>query len=139
MFERKEWLERINSQPPGLGRRASTDASLIERAQQAAVAAEALMADQHWALYQQLIAGSIDRITKLRDGLIAKLASPAVVNMDEMWGLKGQIAELTGMRAALELALSLPRALADDGAKAAETLAAQLAAQGEPDGSRTET
>ena len=75
MFERNEWIERIKQQQIPSSRGGS--AFLIERAQQAADAAESLMADQHWALYQQLIAGSIERITKTRDTLVAKLASPA--------------------------------------------------------------
>ena len=125
-------LEEFRAAAKGRSMTMRAAAPLIERAQQAAVAAEALMADQHWALYQQLIAGSIEQITRQRDILTAALAAPATVNPDEIWRLKGQIAELTGMKVALDLALSLPRALVDDGNKAAADLAAALAEKGVP-------
>lgn len=121
MFERAEY----DAMREGQKRESNlhTARSFIERAHQAEVAADALMGDPHWNLYQQLLAGAVEKLRETQERLRDQLSSVAVVSHDEIIRAKLLLAETTGIVAGLESALNLPKQIRDEYSKAQQTIA----------------
>lgn len=120
MFERAEFEALRERQ----GRQANlaTAKTFIEKAHQAEVAADALMGDPHWRVYQQLLAGAMEKLRETQARLRDQISSVAMVSHDEIMRTKLLLAETTGILAGIESALNLPRQIRDDYAKAQKTI-----------------
>lgn len=124
MFDIQDYRKlQAASGKDGKGDRQINDVTtMMERAHQAAVHADALMADPTWAMYQQLIAGTIEKLGEQELYLRDCLCDPARADPIDLTRLKLALMQVIGMRTGLETALSLPRALMDDAAKAEDML-----------------
>ena len=98
----------------------------IGRLAQAAVPAASLMADPKWALYQQMLQASLERVRANRDRLVETLTSAACSSAEQMTRLKILIAECDGLINAWQTAIDLPKQLHDSARAAQDTLNAQL-------------
>lgn len=132
MFEQAEYQAMMERQ-----RRDTTlhtARTFIEKAHQAEVAADALMGDPHWKVYQQLLAGAAEKLRETQVRLRDQVSSVAMVSHDEIMRTKLLLAETTGIIAGIESALNLPRQIRDDFAKAEATIAELTKNQGEEHG-----
>jgi len=98
----------------------------LDRLSQAAVPAASLMADPHWALYQQMLQASLERVQANRARLVETLTSAACASTEQMTRLKILIAEADGLINAWQTAIDLPKQIQESAQKAQETLNAQL-------------
>lgn len=89
---------------------------------QAEVPANQLMGDPAWNIYQQQIAGAIEKMRGHEAMAVERLTDPYTVNHDALMELKIALAEIRGTIHAWEVALSLPRQIIDDAEKAREIL-----------------
>lgn len=93
---------------------------------QAAVPAETLMSDPHWAVYQQMLQASVVRMEAQRARLVETLTSSNCTSAEHMTRVKILIAECDGLISAWRTAIELPKQLLESALKAQETLNAQL-------------
>lgn len=93
---------------------------------QAAVPAESLMSDPHWALYQQMLQASLERMENHRARLVETLTSSACASAEQMFRVKLLIAEADGLISAWRTAIELPKQLRDSATKAQESLNAKI-------------
>lgn len=120
-FDRRDWLARQSKEP------ATPRASGLQQLAQAAVPAATLMADQHWAIYQQMLQAVVNRTIANRDRLLAQLMSDACNSYEDMVRTKRLIAECEATIRAWVTAIELPKQLLDSAEAAREKLDTEAA------------
>lgn len=122
-IDRKDWVKHLAEQqhPRAAMMRDTHNLHLMK---QAAVPAEVLMADQHWAVYQQMLQGQVEALIANRDRLVATLMSDACSSYEDMTRVKRLIAECEATIRAFAAAIALPKQLLEGAEKATAELAA---------------
>lgn len=100
----------------------SPDTSRLRAIQQQAIRAEHLTGDPAWDQYLSYVQAQIDQAKKNRDGFMARLSSPNLVNADQVSLARVSIIRLDQMVAALEWAIALPSQIKKLGEVAKEQL-----------------
>lgn len=124
MIDRPDWQRRLQDKisytesPESKRMRLRT----LELANQAAVPAEKLMADEHWRVYQQMLQGAIEAQRRNRDVLLANLLSDRCASYEAMTTTKRLIAECDASIRAWQAAIELPLQLISNAEIAAAAL-----------------
>ncbi len=90
---------------------------------QSAVPAQLLMADPHWAIYQQQIQHAIETMDANIERLRTKLCSPSLVDPQEMALTKNALLEACATSQAWRVAVALPKQIIDNAEVAKDLLA----------------
>lgn len=126
-YQREEFIASIKK--AAKVKRLDTATVTAEHTHQAAVEASTLMEAPEWHVYQQQLAGAIEKIAAHEETVRARLCDPGCVRHEDLMVLKLTLAEIVGTRQGLETALSLPKLQQEDAEKADELLAELLSEQ----------
>jgi len=120
-YDRAEIREALAKRDQKLA--SNADYSHLKLVAQSAVPAQLLMADQHWAIYQQQLQAAIDAMELNIERLRNKFCSPSLVNADEIVLTKNALLEACATAQAWRVALALPRQIIETAERASEALA----------------
>jgi hypothetical protein len=101
---------------------AKDDTSRLRAIQQQAVHADQLTGDPSWDKYLSYVQAQIDQAKKNRADFMGRLASPQMVNADQISLVRNSIIRLDQMIATLEWAIALPNQIKRLGEVAKEHL-----------------
>ena len=117
----KEWQEMqqraVQARKP--------DARNLRLMVQAEVAAEDLMADQHWRLYQSYLQHAVDVLTDAVEEYKRSLVDPSTVNQEFISTIKSMATQAQAKIEALEWAIKLPRDIVQNGENAKDLYAGE--------------
>jgi hypothetical protein len=113
-FDRKDWLAAVEQ------RNAERRAVGMPQLHQAEVAAERLMEDQIWRVYQQTLQGVLEHIKDCRITLIESLRVPR--DDVEFRRAQVEVARCEGWIEALDSAIGLPKQILEGADKALESI-----------------
>ncbi len=85
---------------------------------QAAVSAETLVSDPHWAVYQSYLQEAMDQIDHIVENGMLDLKEPGLTNVERIMWLKSYIHGLEQKKEALKWALELPKDIIANGKEA---------------------
>lgn len=97
-------------------------AQKMRQLSQAEVSHEALMADPHWRVYQQLLQGAIEQTKKDHAELLQLLDEPELTDENEIRRIRNLMFMCKARITAWEVAISLPKQVQEHGAEARQWL-----------------
>ena len=89
---------------------------------QAGVSAERLTHNDDWDKYLAYLESALARTKLARDDILERMAGPEVVVAEEFYRTKHELTKFSGMIAALEWAMELPKSIIESGDAARELL-----------------
>jgi hypothetical protein len=118
-YDRADFISKVRAQREGQARSAIPQLRMMQA--QGIVADKLLTDREHWNHYLSLCQARVDQVKARREDALRKIADPTVTD-DEVRTLRIGILRADAMLDMAELLMSLPKAMFDDGQKAAELI-----------------